>query len=380
MTTASRHTMRASTLELFFDLVFVFGITQVSTVFRSGRDLESFGQGLMLLLMLAWTWVVFSWITNFTGTDRPAVRFSLIAAMGASLVMATGVAGAFGDDGLWFAVPLFLVRVAAQAGYWFGTGAELNAALRTYLPLAFVAPAFVLAGGFVDDPVRTWLWLVAIAVDIGSAITAGRGEWDVAPGHFAERYGLFVIIALGESIVAIGIGALSAQRTVASMAALVVGFIGTAALWWSYFAHLAEKGERYLQDAPPKERGRFARDAYSILHFPIILGIVLFSVAVENVVAHPLDVIPGFERIAMAAGLALVLLAVVAATYRAVRQIPYERIVAAGLLGFLALVVTGVDAVWFMTATVVVVIAALVAEQPRTRRMASGRPRAADAA
>jgi low temperature requirement protein LtrA len=188
-----------------------------------------------------------------------------------------------------------------------------------------------------------------------------------------------VIIALGESIVAIGIGALSAQRTVASMSALVVGFIGTAALWWSYFAHLAEKGERYLQDAPPKERGRFARDAYSILHFPIILGIVLFSVAVENVVAHPLDVIPTFERIAMAAGLALVLLAIVAATYRAVRQIPYERILAAGLLGFLALVVTGVDAVWFMTATVVVVIAALVAEQPRIRRMAGGKPQAASA-
>ena len=366
----NRHDMRASTLELFFDLVFVFGITQVSVVFRSGRDLEAFGQGLMLLLMLTWTWVVFSWITNFTGTDRIAVRFSLIAAMGASLVMATGVAGAFGDDGLWFAVPLFLVRVFAQVGYWFGTPAEMNAALRTYLPLAFVAPAFVLAGGFVDDPTRTWLWLAAIAVDISSAVTAGRGEWDVAPAHFVERYGLFVIIALGESIVAIGLGVLSADQTPASMAALVVGFIGTAALWWAYFDHMPAKGERYMRGATPKERGRFARDAFSVLHFPIILGIVLFGVAVEHAVAHPREALPAFERFTMASGLALVLLGIVAAAYRAVRTIPVERLVAAVALGGLALAVT--EAIWFMSAAVDLVIASLFVEHLRVSRGAYG--------
>jgi low temperature requirement protein LtrA len=265
---------------------------------------------------------------------------------------------------------LFLVRVFAQVGYWFGTPSEMNATLRTYLPLAFVAPAFVLAGGLVDDPARTWLWLAAIAVDAASAVAAGRGEWDVAAAHFAERYGLFVIIALGESIIAIGVGALSADQTRASMTALVIGFVGTAALWWAYFGHMAAKGERYLREATPKERGRFARDAYSILHFPIILGVVLFGVAVEHVVAHPKDAVPSFERYTMASGLALVLLGIVGAVYRGFRKVPWERLGAAVALALLAVVAEDATAVWFMAVAVSLVVGALVVEHRRLMRMA----------
>ncbi len=237
MDAAVRRGQRASTLELFFDLVFVVGITQVTGVLRSVDGPAGFGKGVLLLVMLWWTWTVYAWITNFTGTSGTPTRLALVAAAAASLVMASAVGGAFGDEGAWFAGSLFVVRMLGQAGYWVGTAgnAAVRRALRTYLPLAFVAPAFFLAGGLVADPTRTWLWVAGIVIDAASTVTAGAGEWDVAPAHFAERHGLIVLIAIGESIVAIGVGAAEGARSLEWLFALLVAFFGAAALWWSYF-------------------------------------------------------------------------------------------------------------------------------------------------
>lgn len=360
-----RERMRASTLELFFDLVFVLAITQVTALLRDDHTAAGIGRGLVILLLLWWAWSVYTWITNYTGTDLTLVRLSLLGAMGASMIMATGVAGAFGSAGPWFAISYMVVRLFGQLGYWIAARDDplRREALLTFLPLATIAPVIVLAGGFVDDPARTWVWVAAIAVDAAGAINAGRGTWDVAPLHFAERNGLFIIIALGESIVAVGLGAIGAERSIELLLALSLGFLGAAALWWSYFQHAAPKAERHLVAADVKERGRFARDAYTVLHFPIVLGIVLYAVAIEEAVAHPLHHLGDFGRYSLAAGMALVLLAIIAATYRASRRIPRERLLAAAGLLLLAGVGEGMNALWFVAVSDAVVVLALLAER-----------------
>ena len=361
----------ASTLELFFDLVFVFALTQVSAFLVEHGDVAGLARGALLLAMLWWMWSTFTWTTNWTGTETAAIRLSLLAAMGVSLAMAQAVPDAFEDGGAWFAVTYFIVRLISVSLSWLGAAANQaqREALLTFLPLATMAPLLVLVGGFLDSPWRTVLWVLAFAVDLVSALSAGRGTWQIQARHFAERNGLFVIIALGESIVAIGLGVVGEERSTTLALSLGVVFVGAAALWWSYFDRPAQDAERYLAEADDKEQGRFARDAYSILHYPIILGIVLYAVAAEEVVAHPDDALDGFNRFAISVGVALVLLAVVAAAYRAVRRVPTERFVAAVVLIGLALFGGELSALRLAALVDVVLIASLVIEHRNRARL-----------
>ena len=206
---------------------------------------------------------------------------------------------------------------------------------------------------------RIAIWIVALIVDFVSASAAGRETWDIDPGHFAERNGLFIIISLGESIVAIGIGASHSELSFELVTTLGLAFAAAAALWWSYFDRAARAAERHLKSLTGRERGRFARDAYSILHMPIVIGIVLFAVGAEEVVAHPHEPLESIFAFALAVGAGLVLLAVVAAAYRAIRRIPVERFVAAGLLVLLAIVGKEIRADYTMGLVVVIIVAAL---------------------
>lgn len=357
----------ASTLELFFDLVFVLGITQVAGLLASEPTAVGFLQGALLLAMLWWTWTPFAWTTNWTGTTDRTIRLSLLAAMGAILLMSLAVPDAFGDDGLLFAIPYFIVRMFGLVIYWLGARHHpaQRAALATFLPLAALAPTIALIGGFFPDPWRTWIWLLAMVVDVGGAISAGRGTFQLAPHHFAERHGLFVIIALGESIVAIGIGAVGAERDLELVVSLWVAFSGAAVVWWSYFDRAGPEAEAYLTRVVGKERSRFARDAYSFLHYPLILGIVLYAVAAEEMAAHSGVPFSDFGRFSLAAGLVLVLLAVVAGTYRAVRRVPYERLVAAVAIALLALGGGDLQALLLTGLAVGMVVLALAAESRR---------------
>jgi low temperature requirement protein LtrA len=355
---------RASSLELFFDLVFVFAITQVSTLLREKPTLGGLVEGGLLLFMLWWTWSQYTWTTNWTGTDRLPLRLALIGAMGGSLLMAKTVPDAFGDGGPWFGWEYLSVRLFAGAIYWIGArhSPSQRAALLTFLPLSLVAPLLVVGGGYLTGSARLGLWALAMAVDFASAAAAGRGTWEVDPGHFAERNGLFVIIALGESIVAIGLGASQAERTSGLLLALVVAFLGAAALWWSYFDRAARAAEEYLKEVQGQERGRFARDAYTLLHFPVVLGIVLYAVGAEEVVAHPGSLLAAEFRFALTAGVGLLMLAMVAGSYRAVRRLPIERLVLVTVLAALTVVGSGLPALLFATLTVGATIAALVQE------------------
>jgi len=329
----------ASTIELFFDLVYVFAITQVVTFIHADPTMFRLASGAFLLLLLWWTWSIYTWTTNWTGTDATPVRLFLLAAMGATLLMALAVPDAFGDGSRWFGITYFIVRILAAGFYWVASKnfPEQRAAFFTFFPMSLTAALLVLIGSFLDAPWLGVFWIAGATLDIISAINAGKGTWAVDAKHFAERNGLFVIIALGESIVGIGIAATHVSLEIVLIPAVGVAFVVAAALWWSYFDRAAPGAEAHFLDAEGKEPGRFARDAYSLLHYPLVVGIVFFALSAEDVVTDPTEPLGNVSRVALTLGTALVLLSISAVTFRATRWIAVDRllaVLAVALLGW----------------------------------------------
>ncbi len=354
----------ASTLELFFDLVYVFAIIQVVGFIHQQPTAAGLAQGAFLLWLLWWTWSMYTWTTNWTGTSSTSTRLFLLGAMGTTLLMALAVPEAFGDSSRWFAVTYFTVRSLASGLYWFASKShpEQRAAFYTFFPLAGAASFLVLVGGFLEPPWLGVLWGAGAVLDIVGAVNAGKGSWAIDPKHFAERNGLFIIIALGESVVGLGLAASGAERDISLITVLAIGFVGVAALWWSYFDRAAPRMEAHLTRLTGRERGRFARDAYSVLHYPLVVGIVFYALALEDVLTHPTDPIPPQGRFAMSVGVALVLLSVVASAYRAVRRIPTERLAAALVLIAMVWLAGSLDAQVFAAIVTTILVVSLVAE------------------
>jgi len=302
------------------------------------------------------------------------VCVSLLAITGCTLFMAQFIPTAFGDRGRQFAVAYALVRLAGLGLYWAGLHdrADERTALWTFLPYSACGAVLVLVGGFVPVGGRPWVWLVAAAVDASSTFAAGRGEFHVRPAHFAERHALFVIIALGESIVSVGVAGSredldpTAVRYLAAAAAIVV----IASLWWAYFDWLREASERTLEETPQATRGRLARDLYTLGHVTIVAGTVVFAVGVEAAVAEPLRPFTSFGRWAVGGGIVLYLLGFVFAHARANHALLLERLVGAALVGvFVGVAGRRVDAVWVLVvlAAINVALSASEAAQPRRR-------------
>ncbi|MCL1600704.1 MAG: low temperature requirement protein A [Actinomycetia bacterium] len=350
----------ASTLELFFDLVYVFAITQVVSFIHSDPTIVGFAKGAFLLGLLYWAWSIYTWTTNWTGTDGAPIRLFLLAAMGATLFMGLEVPDAFGEGSVWFGIAYFAVRMLAAGFYWVASKPhpDQRAAFATFFPLSFLAALFVMIGGFLSAPWLGVLWVAAASLDVFSVINAGKGTFAIDAKHFAERFGLLVIIALGESIVGIGLAAADVPRDTIHLISLSLMFIVAAALWWSYFDKAAPFVETVFAQKQGQARGRFGRDAYSVLHFPIIVGIVFFAVAAEEVVVHPDEPLSTVMGVAMALGVALVLVSIVASVLRSLPQIFLLRIgVGIGLI-IVVWVTSGISAV----ATAAIVAAILVIE------------------
>ncbi len=324
-----------SPLELFFDLVYVFAITKIAGLIHHDHSATGFANAALILAMTWWAWSQYTWAINAIGTDRKAIRIALLAAMGATLAMGIGIPEAFGSAGAWFGITYFSVRAFGLVIHWLGLrhDPEHQAALRTFIPLSFVASSIVLVGGFTPEAVRPWIWLVAFAVDIASAINAGRGGFRVAVSHFAERHQLFVIIALGEIIVAAGLTAGGVERTGWLIAALISTFFGAGMLWWSYFDWASDSIQARLLANPIEARAMLARDFYTFLHYPIVAGIILYAIAAEAAIAHPEQSLPDYSLVALGAGIGLFLFAFVAGTIRGIRRVLIERVVIAAAVG-----------------------------------------------
>ena len=382
---------RVTPIELFFDLVFVFAITQVTALM--GDDLTARGivRGLLVLSLLWWCWVGYAWLGNVVRADEGVGRVAMFGAMAAMFVVALTVPEAFDDfeGGLSGPVVIALgylaVRVLHVTILWFAAGANGDAALRGQLirwaPSVVGGTAILLVASQLDGTAQTMAWAAALVADYLGTILAGASGWRLnSAAHFAERHGLVIIVALGESIVAIGLGVAHVPISAAIVAASVLGLTLAGAIWWAYFDVVSLIAERTLRRLQGEPRARLARDAYSYLHLPMIAGIVLMALGLEEVLAQvggehgqtladPLATLP---LVAMYSGVALFLLAHVAFTFRVERLVKVRRVVAAALL--VALIPVGLElpALGSLALPVAVMVMLIVVE---TIRFAEARER-----
>jgi low temperature requirement protein LtrA len=333
-TAVRRERERVTPLELFFDLVFVLALTQCTALVSDAPSWEGVVKGLLVLGVLWWSWVGYAWLTSVVDPEEGAVRLVMFAAMAAFLVAAICVPEAFGSKALLFACAYAAVRTAHIALFMLASR-EDPALRRSVLGLAggtAIGSGLLILAAFTGDGLQIAIWGIALTIDTLVPFLFGAEGWRLVPGHFAERHGAIIIIALGESIVAIGAGA-GTRVDAEVVVAAVLGMVVAGALWWTYFDVVALVAERRLMKAAEGlERNEIARDSYSYLHFPMIAGIVLISVGMKRTLAHPGDPLGTVPAAAMLGGAALYLLAHVAFRYRNLHTINRQRLLCAALL------------------------------------------------
>ena len=321
-------------LELFFDLVFVFAITQVTILLADDPTWGGAFRGMLVLAALWWAWTAYAWLTSAMDVDEGGIRLAMLASMGAMFGVALAVPGAFGDDAVLFGVAYLLVRLLhlVLSAIVVRDDPDRLGALLRFAPTATFGALLLVLAGFLQGDERIALWVVALAIDyLGPAVIGvGRG-WRVAPEHFAERHGLIILIALGESIIAIGLGA-GFELDTGVIVAAALGIVVVSALWWLYFDVAAILARGRLMQVTGVELHRLALHAYSYLHLPMVAGIVLFALGLKTTVDHvgePLDTVPG---VALCGGAALYLLAHIAFLLRTTGRIFRRRTVGAVVL------------------------------------------------
>jgi low temperature requirement protein LtrA len=342
----ARSEERVTNLELFFDLVFVFAITQVTALMSHEPTWAGLGKGVLMLSALWLAWASFAWLTNTIDPEEGGVRLAIFATMAALLIASLAVPEAFHDDAVIFGVAYFVVRAMHIALY--ALAARSDPTLRTVVthlwPAMLGGAALIVVAGLVHGTARYVLWTLAVTIQIVGPFVGGVAGWRLHPGHFAERHGAFIIIALGESIVAAGVGVSGQELDAALVTAALLTISVAAALWWAYFDVVALVAERKLRAAEGDVRARMARDSYTFIHLPMVLGIVLFALGTKKTLAHlhePLDVVPA---VALLGGLALYLFALSALKRRNIGTFNYQRLVAAAALVALIPVAHQVDA------------------------------------
>jgi low temperature requirement protein LtrA len=334
MTAVLRKESRVTPLELFFDLVFVLALTQCTALMAANPTWKGLLQGLFVLGVMWWSWVGYSWLTSVVDPEEGTVRLGIFAAMAGSLVAALCVPGAFGDLGLLFALAYGVVRFGQVALFVIASRDDpgLRHSVSGLAISTAIGVGLLVVASFADGPLQGALWGLSLLLDIGGPLLIDASGWRLEPGHFAERHGLIVIIALGESIVAIGVGA-EAHVDAGVVAAAVLGTVVAGALWWLYFDVVALVAERRLTNAEPGlERNRIARDSFSYLHLPMVAGIVLLALGMKKTLGHVEDPLKLVPAVAMLGGTAMYLLAHVAFRYRNIHRISTQRFACAVLL------------------------------------------------
>lgn len=353
---------RVTTLELFFDLVFVFAITQVTALVAADLTAEGVVKGALLLVLLWFAWASFSWLGNQAKADEGVLRLGLVAAMAGLFVVALAIPESYDDAGDGPSAPLMLVlaltfvrlsHLAVYAVAADGDRALLRQLGLTAVPVA-VACSLLAAGALVGGDGQVLLWFAAAVVDIAAYRIGDASNWRLsAPAHFAERHGLIVIIAIGESIVAIGVGVGGRPLTGPVVLAAVLGLAVSVALWWTYFDVVALDAERVLTSKEGQERTSLARDSYSYLHLPMVAAIIFMAVGMKKVVSYVADTdghdlsdpLTGIPLALLYGGAAVYLLAHIAFRLRNVHTLNSARLVIAIALGPLTLVAATLPAV-----------------------------------
>jgi low temperature requirement protein LtrA len=334
-----------TTLELFFDLVFVFAITQVTALMAEDLGWRGVLRGLVLLALLWFVWCSYAWLGNQAHADEGIVRPAVIAAMAAMFLAALAIPEAWQDEGGGIRAPVVLagaialvrlLHLSVYAVAALGDAELRRQLLRTAIPVS-VAVTLLVVGALIGGATQTVLWALALVVDYSGVYASGTGWRLPSPVHFAERHGLIIIIALGESIIAVGVGVLDLPLTVPIAGAALLGLAVSVALWWLYFDVVAPVAERELRRRDGVERVRLARDSYTYLHFPMVAGVIYLALGLKKVAEyvgdtshHSLtDPLPTTALWAMYGGVAAYLIAHLAFRLRNVGSINRPRAVVA---------------------------------------------------
>ena len=361
---------RVTPLELFFDLVFVFALTQVTSFLSDHLTWLGMLQAVALLTALWGAWAAYSWLTNAVpAEDVIPARLVIFCAMAAMFVASLAVPDAFGEYGVIFGVAYFGVFLLQVLLYALATSRdpEQRRAILRVAPGFLGGPALLIVAGFLDGFAQGALWAVALALEYGVPAVRSLSGFRIHPGHFAERHGLVVIIALGESIVAVGVGASGVELGPAVLVAVVLGIALAAALWWAYFDLVMLTAERRLSAAHGEERARLARDSYTYLHLPMVAGIIFAALGIEQTLAHVREPLGTIPAVGLCGGVALYLLAHNAFRLREEGSVSVPRLVVAVVC--LALIPVGVSVPSLITlAVVALVLCGLAAFETATSR------------
>jgi low temperature requirement protein LtrA len=371
--TAQPAAQRVSTLELFFDLVFVFTITQLTAVLTHELTWSALGQVMLMLGLIWWMYAGYAWLTNAVSTRGVARRAVLLGAMAGYLVLALAIPDAFAGSGLAFGLAYALVVVVHSTLYMALASDRSAEAIRGIVPFNLAAATLVIVGGALGGTAESVLWTIAVVLEWTTPYLAkggeGQQEFEIAPSHFVERHGLVIIVAIGESVVAIGIGAAGLAVEAELVVVAVLGLLLSAALWWAYFgADDDEQAEEALMRAPAHVRPWMALYGFGFAHYFLLLGIVLAAVGLKKATGHAGDELTDGQALALGGGVALFLAADV--WFRRVLRL--GRSIHRGGAALLALATvaigTGMSAVAQIAALVAILAAALVGEGTVARR------------
>jgi low temperature requirement protein LtrA len=364
---------RVTYVELLFDLVFVFAITQLSHLLIEHFSLAAVGEALFLLLAVWWVWIFTAWVTNWIDPERLPVRALLLVLTVVGLVLSSAIPEAFHSRGLVFAGAYVFMQVGRTAFVVWAVRHENARMVRSFqriLAWLALASVFWIAGGLAEGTARWWLWVLALGLEFISPWVGfwvpgvGRSateDWNVEGGHMAERCALFVLIALGESVLVAGATFAKLEWTNAMIAAFLTSLLGSIAMWWLYFATTADAGgERLSQSRNP---GRLARLAYTYIHILLVAGIVVSAVGVEFTLAHPLGHTDPKTAIAVLGGTALYLAGNLLFKWTIIDRICYSHLTSIAALGAVAFAADYLTPLILMTTSSLVLVVLVIVEE-----------------
>jgi low temperature requirement protein LtrA len=366
-------------LELFFDLVFVFALTQVTAFMADELSWHGILRGALVMMLLWWAWTGYAWLASVASAEERPIKLVLLTGMAAMFVLALCIPEAFDDlpGGLTGPVVLAICYLLFRVMHFvmFLIIAREDAGLRSQLlrfaPSVFISSMVLLVASQFEGWLQTGLWMLALVADYLGTALAGFSGWRLpAPGHFSERHGLIIIVALGESFVAIGVGVAQEPISWVIVIASVLGLILASALWWAYFDVSALLGEHALATEPVETRARLARNAYSFAHLPLVLGIVLVAFGLKEVLLyvsdsseHSLtDPLPAVALAALVGGVVLYLLGHVVFKWLTVHTVSVVRLAAAGALLLTIPLIAGQPALVQLSVVALLVACAVLVE------------------
>jgi low temperature requirement protein LtrA len=366
----------ADPVELFFDLAYVFAFSQLVALLINEPTWAGVGKAALLFALLWLPWQQLTWAANAISGNGRQVRTLFLIATVVSIPMAASTSTAFAGGGPVFAIALTVIMLIGFRMQTMGTTEEIDyrAAAYTWIAPNVVAIAVLVVGSFYDGTARLGFWIGTVAIVLWAMVKAADREWLVRPGHFAERHGLIIIIALGEVIVAIGIPVVAALEkdgslAAATLSALLASGAFAGLLWWAYFDRPSPGLEFAATKLDGRSAGRYIRDVYTWAHAPIVGGIILAAAALEEIALHPRDTVPLEFRAMMAAGLFLFLIGVYLAVWRAFRARARERLAGAIVIAGIVFLGAALEGLNMLTLVVVVMFVVLIIEHRRIQRL-----------